>query len=149
MSAEFQASINVIPSAYERPFDCYVNGEKEHVFGNFAGAGADPTSALGDGRLKVSRPKARRWCRLGYHRRTAVNWHQDRAFSECGYCGQDLVRSRRGWRGARQEELPEEWRTHRHVAEPSGEGRLRWMPILAASMLVVVGLALFATLQFA
>lgn len=145
MNAEIQAGSDVRPTVYERHFNGHPCDENEQ---NIADS-CQPAALLGERLLKVSRPKARRWCRLGYHRRTAVNWHQDRAFSECGYCGQDLVRSRRGWRGARQDELPEEWRTHRDVAEPSSGGRLRWVPIMAASMLFVVGLALIATLQFA
>ena len=86
---------------------------------------------------------------MGYHRRSVVNWHHDRAFSECGYCGADLIRSRRGWRAARQEELPEQWRSQNSDIPDPVMPPSRWRPIFAVGLLLFVSLAVIATLKFA
>lgn len=77
---------------------------------------------------------------MGLHRRTSVILINHKNYSECGYCGADLIRSRRGWRRIRLEELPEGWSEKPLMRTDFGARHL----IIAVILLIgVAGVTLF------
>ena len=81
---------------------------------------------------RMRRHAKRYACQMGFHRRASVIMIGHRALSECGHCGADLVRSRRGWRELRADELPEGW-----TPKPPTQRMSRLWLVLIAIVLVV------------
>ena len=81
------------------------------------------------------RRQAKRYaCQMGFHRRASVIMIGHRALSECGFCGADLVRSRRGWRELRADELPEGW-----TPKPPTQRMSRlWLVVFALVLMVAI-----------
>jgi hypothetical protein len=55
---------------------------------------------------------------LGKHKHGPVVQLDRRLYSDCYRCGRDLIRARRGWRVARPDELPHDWKAQRQPRRP-------------------------------
>lgn len=135
---------------------CYATNAAADAHGLFlawrSGFGIDSGDTMASGSYHYRGRRRRRQalsalsrisCGLGFHRRGSITVVDRKPYSQCGRCGIDLIRSRRGWRRMRPGELPEGW--EERALEPV---TLPWVQItLVLLLLLVVPIVALKTLR--